>query len=108
MFGDAFEAYLHHELSSWVDYRGEGELRYWRSASGYEVDFILDGEVAIECKAARSIAPGDCKGLKALDEDVPMKRKIVACFEPAPRKVDGIEVLPWQVLLDRLWGGEIL
>ena len=43
----------------------------------------------------------------ALGEEVRMKKRIVACFEPAPRTVEGIELLPWKVLLDRLWAGEI-
>jgi predicted AAA+ superfamily ATPase len=35
------------------DYRRpRAGLWYWRSRSGYEVDFILDGEIAIEVKAA--------------------------------------------------------
>ena len=106
-FGDAFEAYLHHELSAWVDYQGDGELRYWRSASGLEVDFILNGAVAIECKTTRSVSSADLRGLKALGEEFPGMKKIVACFESAPRTIEGIKILPWTELLDRLWAGDL-
>ena len=107
LFGEALEAHLHHELPAWVDCRGDGELRYWRSASGFEVDFILNGEVAIECKATRSVPAYDLRGLKALSEDLPRIRRIVVCLEAAPRTIDGIEILPWSLFLDRLWDGGI-
>ncbi|MCC6526357.1 MAG: ATP-binding protein [Polyangiaceae bacterium] len=108
LFGEAFEAYIHHELATFLDYRGDGELRYWRSTSGFEVDFVVDGEVGIECKTTRSVAPADLKGLRALDEEVRLAKKIVVCFEPAARTVDGIDILPWRDMLDRLWRGEIV
>jgi predicted AAA+ superfamily ATPase len=107
LHGEALEAWLHHELSAWVDYKGDGELRYWRSTSGFEVDFVLNGEVAIECKATRSVTSTDFRGLFALSEEVPMKRKIVVCFEPAPRQVQGIEIIPLREFLARLWRGDI-
>lgn len=108
LFGDAFAAYLHHELAAFVDYRGDGELRYWRTTSGLEVDFILNGEVAIECKATRTVAASDLRGLRALGEELPFKRRILACFEGAPRRVEGIEILPWTDLLDQIWGGNLV
>lgn len=46
-FGEALEMYIFHELKTFVDYHGLEELHYWRSTSGYEVDFILSNEVAI-------------------------------------------------------------
>jgi hypothetical protein len=27
-------------------------------------------------------------------------------MERSPRRVDGIEILPWQIFLDRLWSGD--
>ena len=55
-FGEFFEHFLFLELRAWIDYRQpRTPLAYWRSRSGYEVDFILDDRVAIEAKAARLV-----------------------------------------------------
>jgi hypothetical protein len=32
---------------------------------------------------------------------------IVASFEPAARRVGRIEILPWQLVLERLWAGDL-
>src|SRR5262249_52378923 len=40
-FGEAFETVVMHELMSHHDYRAGQPLAYWRSTSGFEVDFIL-------------------------------------------------------------------
>jgi hypothetical protein len=31
----------------------------------------------------------------------------MVCLERRPRVVDGIEIVPWKELLDRLWEGEL-
>jgi hypothetical protein len=50
----------------------------------------------------------DFKGLLALEEDVKLKKKIVVCNAESPRKTeDGVEVLPLEVFLKKLWAGEI-
>jgi len=68
-FGEAFETYLHHELKSYLDYTKNGDLYYWRSTNGQEVDFILDNITAIEVKSKPTIAPKDLKGLRVLKEE---------------------------------------
>jgi len=40
-FGEAFETCLMHELKSFNDYIAGEQLSYWRSTSGFEVDFII-------------------------------------------------------------------
>lgn len=105
-FGEAFEGYLFHELTSWIDYHGGGELAFWRSVSGYEVDFILDNAVAIEVKAKKIVANHDLKGLRALREETAFSHYIVVSLEEVERFVDGIQILPWEIFLDRLWQGE--
>ncbi|MFN7685146.1 MAG: ATP-binding protein [Oligoflexia bacterium] len=105
LYGDALEAYLHHELRSWLDYQGDGDLRYWRSSAGtHEVDFILNEEIAIECKATRHASAGDIKGLQSLDDEMRLKRKILVCLETRRRTLSGVEVLPLQEFLAELWG----
>jgi predicted AAA+ superfamily ATPase len=104
-FGEGFEHWLFHELRCHADYTRGGELRYWRSTSGFEVDFILADTTAIEVKATRTVSRQDLRGLAALREEGKLKHYIVVCTDTAPRTVDGIRILPWQVFLDELWAG---
>jgi predicted AAA+ superfamily ATPase len=106
-FGEAFEAFIHHELRSYIDYSRQGELCYWRSRSGFEVDFILDQRTAIEAKAKAPVGQRDMKGLAALMEERALQRYIVVSLERDPRQVNGIDVLPWQTFLEQLWAGEL-
>ncbi|HAZ14963.1 MAG: hypothetical protein A2X86_21535 [Bdellovibrionales bacterium GWA2_49_15] len=108
-YGDAFESWMHHELRTWVDLRGAvDELTYWRSTSGFEVDFILNDEIAIEVKAKKIIAERDLRSLRAIAEEAPMRRHLMVCLEPVSRKVDRIEILRWSDFLQQLWAGKIL
>ncbi len=59
--------------------------------------------VGIEVKATRQVGPTDLKGLRALREEVPHLRCIVVAAEPAPRVVDGIEIVPLPNFLSLLW-----
>ena len=102
-FGAAFETYIAHELKAFSDYQGIGDLYYWRSKSGYEVDFILNDRIAIEIKAKPFIQPSDLKGLRALREENQLEHYLVVSLETHPRIVDGIGILPWMDFLNRLW-----
>lgn len=108
-FGEFFEQYFFMELKAWIDYRMPGaHLSYWRSLSGYEVDFVIDDDVAIEVKAATIIHDKHLSGLRALREEGRIKRFILVCREERPRKIDGIEILPWRGFLERLWADDIV
>ena len=102
-WGQAFESYLFHELKTYCDYRGGLQLHYWRSKSQFEVDFILDEQVAIEVKAKARVSPKDLKGLKALREENLCKRYILVCDAAEAYEVDGIEILPWREFTKALW-----
>ncbi|MBT4087329.1 MAG: ATP-binding protein [Deltaproteobacteria bacterium] len=104
-FGEALEAYLHHELSAYRYYTGGGELCYWRSTSGFEVDFILNNISAIEIKGKSNITGKDCRGLRALQEEKLLKNYVLVSLETTPRQVDGISIVPWREFLSRLWEG---
>lgn len=82
---------------------------YWRTASQFEVDFILgETDVAIEVKATSSAGDRHLKGLRAFKEEHRARNFILVSLDPAPRRTsDGIEILPWRVFLDRLWGGKL-
>lgn len=102
-FGPALEAFIHHELSGFCAYVPGHELSYWRSQSNYEVDFLLDEEIAIEVKSTKTVNQNDMKGLIALSEDLKLRRQIIVCRESRPRKIGAIEILPVREFLDRLW-----
>jgi len=105
-YGDAFETYLMHELTSYADYVSGEPLAFWRSASGFEVDFILGGHTAIEAKAKPLISPQDLRSLRALTEENSLKHYVCVCLEPRVREREGIQILPYSIFLDKLWAGE--
>jgi predicted AAA+ superfamily ATPase len=80
-------------------------LAYWRSTSDFEVDFILNDRTAIEVKAKTNVSDRDLRGLRALREEGLLKHYLVVSLETTPRRVDGIQILPWQEFLARLWEG---
>lgn len=105
-FGEAFETYLMHELSSYVDHVSAESLCFWRSTSGFEVDFLLGDHTAVEVKAKMNVSHQDLKSLLALAEEKILKRYICVSLEPRPRKVGDISVLPLKSFLGALWAGE--
>lgn len=106
-FGEGFETYLMHELLCHRDYVSGEPLSYWRSTSGFEVDFILGDHTAVEVKAKENVSADDLKGLKALAQEKKLKRYVCASLEPRSRNVEGIRVLPFREFLDALWEGEL-
>lgn len=112
LYGRALENWVFHELCAHNEYAGaHRELSYWRTASGFEVDFIVgDMQLAVECKASKVITPPHTKSLRALAEDHPeCKRRVVVCLEPrARRTTDGIDILPARTFARRLWDGSLL
>lgn len=108
-FGGFFEHLVFHELRSWIDYRSpRSRLCYWRSTSGFEVDFVVDEEVAIEVKAAERAQERHLRGLRALREEGIFHRYILVCRENRPRMVDGVEILPVEEFLEALWGDTLV
>ena len=110
-FGRAFEHLVLMELLAWRSYRERDlPVRYWRTKSGLEVDFVLgrDAEAAVEVKATPRVRPEDLKGLRAFCEEHAPRRAVVVSQDPAPRRTGAIDVLPWQVFLEQLWGGTVI
>jgi len=105
-FGQGLETYLMHELVAYRDYISGEPLHYWRSTSGFEVDFILGDHTAIEVKAKETVSPQDVKSLRALAEERKLKRYVCVSLEARPRRVDGLALVPVREFLDALWSGE--
>lgn len=102
-FGEAFETYLMHELVSYSDYVSGEPLSYWRSTSGFEVDFILGDHTAIEVKAKENLSTQDLKPLRALAEEKKLKRYLCVSLEPRRRNLENLTILPLREFLDSLW-----
>lgn len=73
--GLALETLVAQQLLAWITYSiADGELYFWRTKSGLEVDFVVYGDLgfyAIEVKNTRSISPQDLRGLKEFKKDYP-------------------------------------
>ena len=111
-FGRALEHFVLMELLAYRTYRERDfPVRFWRTKSGLECDFILgrDGAVAVEVKGSAGLHPGDLRGIRAYAEEHRPRHAIVVCNEAAPgRTRDGILILPWERFLERLWTDAIV
>ncbi|MCK4727635.1 MAG: DUF4143 domain-containing protein, partial [Desulfobacterales bacterium] len=110
LFGRAFEHYIWMEIVAHSSYSELfSPISYWRTASGFEVDFIIgDHEIAIEVKSTELAHTTHLKGLRRFKEEYSARRSILVSLDAKPRMTeDGIEILPWQIFLERLWAGEI-
>jgi len=111
-YGAAFEHFIFMELRAHALYAGRGAglpVSYWRTAAGFEVDFILgDAEVAVEVKSTDRPTTDHLRGLRAWREEHPKSRCLLVCRAPRARRAEqGIEILPWKEFLSRLWNSEI-
>ena len=103
-FGEAFEAYIHHEIKTYCDFnKGGCDLCYWRATSGFEVDFVINGKTAIEVKGKANITRKDFKGLTAIKEEELLENYILVTLEDTPRKDGDICILSWKDFITNLW-----
>ncbi len=88
-FGNSFEHYILMELKAYQAYRNpELDIRYWRTSTGFEVDFILgDMNVAIEVKGSRRVHSTHTRGLRALLEEHTVKRAVIVSLEKQSRNL---------------------
>ena len=105
-YGEAFESFIHQEITAYCSYNVVDPPAYWRSKSGFEVDFVFQ-KLAVEVKAKVNVSARDLRGLNALREEGITKHHLLVCMEPMRRVVDGIEIVPWEVFLDELWRHEL-
>jgi predicted AAA+ superfamily ATPase len=105
-FGEAFETYLMHELVCRRDYVSGEPLSYWRSTSGFEVDFIIGDHTAVEVKAKENVSMQDVKSLRMLREERSLKRYLCVCLGSRRREIEGLTILPYREFIEGLWDGE--
>jgi predicted AAA+ superfamily ATPase len=83
LYGKSFEQFIGMEIRAYLSYRRKKrELAYWRSTHGYEVDFLIGIETAIEVKASQKVSGRDLRGLKALKEENIFKNYILVSQDP--------------------------
>lgn len=107
-YGKAFEQFIAMELRAWLSYhRIKKTLRYWRTRTGTEVDFLIGNDMAIEVKSTRSVKDKHLKGLRALKEEGLMLQYLIVSFDEIDRQTeDGIRCIHWSTFLKLLWQGE--
>ncbi|MBI2968121.1 MAG: ATP-binding protein [Bacteroidetes bacterium] len=110
IFGKALEHFIFQEISSHSHYSGKNyPVSYWRTSSGYEVDFISgDPPIAIEVKGTDMIQTHHLKGLKAFKEEYPRAKCIAVSLDSKPRVSGNIQIYPWKIFLELLWNGELI
>jgi len=110
--GALLETLVLHELRAWINVANcGGELSYWRTPSGTEVDFVWSRgarAIAIEVKAGKTWRAEYSRGLKTLAET----KKLAKCFGVYggdDRLKDGpVLVLPVIDFMRELASGRIL
>jgi predicted AAA+ superfamily ATPase len=113
-FGKSFEHFILMELTAFRAYRApDMEIRYWRTSTGREVDFVInEKELAIEAKASSRVSDAQAKDLIALAEDGPVRRRIIVCMERQRRDLTDahgtVSLMPWREFLSDLWAGILI
>ena len=109
LFGKVFEHFICLELHAYINYNKiRKPLKFWRSKSGYEVDFIIGDDVAIEVKSSVMVKDKHCRGLKALDEELALEKKIIVSMDTNRRLIGDIQVIPYREFLEQLWEHNII
>ncbi len=101
--GRFFEQWVGIEIWKRLQYRGEGQLHYFRTKDGAEVDYVVEmGDHVIPIEVKWTDKPGirDTTHLAAFLRDHPRAEAgYVVCRCPRPLKLsDTITALPWRFL----------
>ncbi len=113
-YDTALEHFVWRELRTAIDYLdSDVQLEFWRSLSGFEVDFVLQRRGVplwgIEVKAADHVHSRDLRGLRALAEEFPAMQRLVVCRQAFASKLDdGTRVWPVDHFLRELWLGNLV
>lgn len=109
LFGKAFEHFIISEVRAYLSYRRlDLNMYYWRSTGQHEVDLIVGDQWAIEIKATSQVNTRHLSGLKALAEEALVQKSLVVSLDARPRRLEGVEILPWKEFLTRLWADELI
>lgn len=109
-FGRTFEHFIFQEITAHSHYSGlEYQISYWRTSSGFEVDFILgDCNVALEVKGVPEVHTHHLKNIKAFMDEYKPKKSVIVSLDAKPRDIGGIIIMPWKKFVNDLWAGKII
>ena len=107
---EAFEHFIFAELTGHASYSGLNyDIRFWRTKSGQEVDFILgDGEVAIQVKGSSRVDNRELRSIKTFVAEYAPRKAYVVCDESEERVAAGVKIVPWRQFLRTLWEGGVM
>jgi len=104
LYGKAFEQFIGMEIRAYLSYkRKKLDFSYWRSVHGYEVDFLIGRETAVEVKASQKTSQRDFKGLRALGEEEIFKNYILVSQDSVNTRENNFQALYWKRFLEDLW-----
>jgi uncharacterized protein len=110
--GRLLEGFILHEIRAYMSYQDcGGELSYWRTSDGAEVDLIWrrgDLVVGIEVKSAGKWIKKFQRGLRALGEVIPKLKKYGVYLGDNSLVFDDTSVFPLKFFLERLWEGKLI
>ncbi len=108
-YGKALEHLVYLELKAYKSYKNRSEpIQFWRTYEGSEVDFVVGDSIGIEVKATEMAHAGHLKGLRSLDGQHKLRRKIVVSSDTRKRTLHGVEIVPVEEFLDMLWAGDVI
>ena len=109
LYGKSFEHFIFMELQAYLSYtRQRHQLTFWRTRHGYEVDFVVGKELAIEVKATNAVSRRDLKGLRAFAQEGICKKFYLVSQDSINKKYDTFHAVHWETFLQRLWNNELL
>lgn len=110
--GTLLETLVHHELRAQVAYAGlGGELAYYRTPSGTEIDFIWTrGKLAVgvEVKASARWRPEFSRALRELQDGGTIQHAYGVYLGDRPLRDGEVDVLPVNAFLRELSAGRVL
>lgn len=106
----AFEHFMIQEIRAYLGYsKSDLPLTYWRTVGDkHEVDCVIGDTAAVEFKSFETFSERSLSGLRALKSEKKVKNFYLISRDPIRRKIDGIEILPYDAFLQALWDGEII
>ncbi len=110
--GQLLETWIFHELRAHISYAGvAGELSYWRTAAGVEIDFVWSRgkrHVGIEVKASERWRPEHSRSLAAALAEKLIDRAYGVYLGDTPLLDGEVRVLPVASFLRELAAGKVL
>jgi len=104
--GASLEGLVAQHLRAWIAYsKNDGQLFFWRTKAGVEVDFVVYGEktfLALEVKGAKSVTAKDTKSLASFLEDYPQAQACLLYGGKERLKINGILCLSCDEFLRHL------